>query len=85
MNRLQKWWLPVAIVIFLLIFIGQNLGKYTQVVNDVHQITGDVAELKGRIVGRSPEGWHRKDMEQWCEEAIKQNPDFRCPKITNND
>lgn len=31
------------------------------------------------VVGRTPEGFHRKDMREWCEAFMRANPDIVCP------
>ena len=32
-----------------------------------------------KVVGRTPEGFHREDMREWCAAAVHANPGFNCP------
>ena len=38
-----------------------------------------VTELQKRIVGKTPEGWHRKDMDEWCAAFNTINAGVKCP------
>ena len=76
MNMSDRYWiLPIALIVALLVFIGQKQMKYNAVVKDVNH-------LQSKVVGKSPKGWHRDDMEDWCFEAVVLNPGFICPEIT---
>ena len=58
---------------------GERLSAHADLLHDHGEIAASVDELKSKIVGKTPEGWHRHDMGLWCEEFKELNPDINCP------
>ena len=58
---------------------AERLILHTELMHDHGEIARSVNELKAKIVGKSPEGWHRHDMGLWCEEFKEVNPGINCP------
>ncbi len=66
----------------------KQTAMQTQINQLVKQVGNNHAALSDRInfvdkkiVGKSPEGWHRSEMSQWCERTERQNTDWKCGPI----
>ena len=42
----------------------------------------NIAAFESRLVGRGPNGWHREQERQWCEDFKRLNPDLDIPDPT---
>ena len=40
--------------------------------------------LDGKVVGKSPAGWHKADMERWVEQFREENPNVLVPAPENS-
>lgn len=45
----------------------------------VMHLVASSAALRARVVGKSPDGWHRWQMAEWCRQAELANPGWKCP------
>ena len=80
----------VAVVLTLVGAIGGLLGFAvaesqwrTNISRDLQELREEVKALDGRIVGKGPSGWHKRDMELWVSELGRLNPDMTMPPVIN--
>ncbi len=59
--------------------IDERQIAHTEHLHNTAKIIEEVRSLQSRIVGKTPEGWHRKDMDEWCNDFNKINNGVKCP------
>lgn len=64
-------------------FISESIHR-SKIIIAQQELNGRVEALEGKIVGRSPKGWHRQQMKTWTSDHCERNPDLICNKITDN-
>lgn len=57
--------------------LANSETKLEELRRDINDARDDVEVLKGKIVGRGPEGWHKSDMSTWCRETELLNGEVR--------
>jgi len=67
--------LPVAALVFYYVR-ASDIETITKTKQDTFAVKKAFDE---KVVGRTPEGFHRYDMKEWCEAAMKVNRGFVCP------
>lgn len=85
-NSYIKMGTVITVLIFLVTLVIHEAEYRTNLSRDLLDIAKEVKKLEEtvdrldkKIVGKTPEGWHRNDMKLWTLEAEKKNKGLQLP------
>lgn len=64
-------------VIFICGLVAAEVAWKTNMQRDIKELKIEIQHLNERVVGKSPNGWHRNDMRLWILETEKLNPGWK--------
>jgi hypothetical protein len=74
----------IAVLVGIITFVIKEVEYRTNLQRDLEQLTVNIQKLTkqiekidNKVVGKSPEGWHRPDMKLWILETERENPNWR--------